>query len=179
MGLTGGTRATAATGAGTLLAGVTVTLHAVARSDPAQALGGLCLTMVALTLVALFFIHRWFTNTSAERRALADATRAVDDEKNRYVSLKAALENEHGRLSQAVAAERASLAADLAAEREALRSEFEERRGALIRETIEVAVLMHHKGKFAPPPYVRGNLIQFPQQQPEHERSRGHNVVGP
>jgi hypothetical protein len=179
MGLTGSTRATAATGAGTLLAGVAVTLHALARSDPAQALGGLCLIMVALTLIALHFIHRWFTNTSEERRALADAIRAADDERNRYVSLKAALENEHGRLSQAVAAERASLAADLAAEREALRCEFEERRGALVRETLEVAVLMHHNGKFAPPSYVKGNLIQFPQQQPERERARGHNVVGP
>ncbi len=179
MGLTGKTRTAAASGAATLLAGTAVTLHALARSDPAQALAGLSLTMVALTLIALLFIHHWFTNTSQERRALADATRAADDERNRFVSLSAALENEQGRLTQAVAAERASLAAELAAEREALHCEFEEQRGALIRETIEVAVLMHHKGKFAPPPFVKGNLIQFPQQQPERERARGHNVVGP
>ncbi len=179
MGLTGGTRATATTGAAALLAGAAVTLHAVVRGDPAQALGGLCLAMVALTLIALLFIHRWFTNTSEERRALADATRAADDERNRYVSLEAALENEHGRRTQAVAAERAALAVRLATEREALHSEFEERRASLIAETMEATVRMYRNGKFAPQPAVKGNLIPFPQQQPERERSRGHNVVGP
>lgn len=177
MGL--GTRATAATGVGTLLTGAAATLHAVARADPAQALGGLGLTMVALTLIALLFIHHWFTNTSQERRDLAERTRAAEDERNRYVSLKAALENEQGRLARDMAAERASLAVRLATEREALHSEFEERRASLIAETMEATVLMFHNGKFAPQPSVKGNLIQFPQQQPERERQRGHNVVGP
>lgn len=179
MGLTGGTRATATTGVGALLAGAAVTIHAVARADPAQALGGLCLTMAALTLIALLFIHHWFTNTSEERRALAAATRAAEDERNRYVSLEAALENEHGRRSQAVAAERAGLAVRLATEREALRSEFEERRASLIAETMEATVRMYRNGKFAPQATAKGNLIPFPQQQSERERSRGHNVVGP
>lgn len=179
MGLTGGTRAAAATGAGTLLAGAAVTVHAVARSNPAQALGGLGLAMVALTLIALFFIHRWFTNTSQERRALADATRAADEEQNRYVSLEAALENERERLTQAMAAERAAAAASLAAEREALRSEFEENRASLIAQTMEATVRMYRNGKFAPQQSTRGTLIPFPQQNPERERARGHNVVGP
>lgn len=134
--------------------------------------------MVALTLIALLFIHHWFTNTSEERRALADATRAADDERNRYFSLEAALENEHGRRTQAVAAERASLAVRLATEREALRSEFEERRASLIAETMEATFRMKLNGGFDQPS-GKGNLIQFPQQQPERERSRGHNVVGP
>lgn len=178
MGLTGGTRAAAATGAGALLTGAAVTLHAVARADPAQALGGLCITMVAITLIALFFIHRWFTNTSQERRALAVATRDADDERNRYISLKAALENEQGRLARDMAAERASLAVRLATEREALRSEFEERRASLIAETMEATVRMYRNGKLAPQHAVKGNLIPFPQQL-ERERTRGHNVVGP
>lgn len=155
------------------------TLHAVARNNPAQALAGLCLAMIALTLIALLFIHRWFTNTSAERRTLADATRAADEERNRYVSLKAALENEHGRLSQAMAEERAGLDARLATEREALRSEFEERRASLISQTMEATVRMFRNGKFAPQSSAKGNLIPFPQQQPDRERARGHNVVGP
>lgn len=162
-----------------MLAGAAVTLHAVARNDPAQALGGLCLTMIALTLIALFFIHRWFTNTSQERRDLAERTRAAEDERNRFVSLKAALENEQGRLARDMAAERAGLAVRLATEREALRSEFEERRASLIAETMEATVLMFRKGKFAPQAASKGNLIPFPQQQPGRERTRGHNVVGP
>lgn len=179
MDFTGGTRATAAIGAGTLLTGAAVTLHAVTRSNPAQTLGGLGLTMIGLTILALLFIHHWFTNTSEERRTLADATRAADEERNRYVSLKAALENEHGRLSQAMAEERADVAARLAEERESLRSEFEERRNSLIKETMEVTVRMFRNGKFAPQPTAKGNLIPFPQQQPDRERARGHNVVGP
>jgi Na+/melibiose symporter-like transporter len=179
MGLTGGTRATAAAGAGTLLTGTALTLHALARSDPAQALAGLSLTMVALTLIALLFIHHWFTNTSQERRTLADATRKADEERNRYVSLKAALENEHGRLTQAMAEERAEIAERLATERESLRSEFEENRDSLIAETMEVTVRMFRNGNFAPQPCAKGNLIPFPQQQPDRERARGHNVVGP
>lgn len=162
-----------------MLAGAAVTLHAVARNDPAQALGGLCLATIAMTLVALFLIHHWFTNTSQERRDLAERTRAAEDEGNRYVSLKAALENEHGRLARDMAAERAALAATLAVEREALRSEFEERRASLVAETMEATVRMFRNGKFAPPQSARGNLIQFPQQQPDRERQRGHNVVGP
>jgi hypothetical protein len=135
--------------------------------------------MVALTVIALLFIHHWFTNTSQERRALADATRAADEEQNRYVSLKAALENEHGRLIQAMAAERASAAASLAAEKEALRSEFEERKNFLIAQAMEATVRMHRNGKFAPQQSTKGTLIPFPQQEPERERARGHNVVGP
>lgn len=177
MGL--GTRTTVTAGAATLLTGTAATLQAVVRNDPAQALGGLCLTMISLTLIALLFIHRWFTNTSQERRDLAERTRAAEDERNRYFSLKAALENEHGRLSQAVAAERASLAADLAAEREALSIEFEERRGSLIAETMEATVLLFRNGKFAPQAAAKGNLIQFPQQQPGRERAREHNGVAP
>lgn len=179
MGLTGGTRATIATGTGALLAGAAVTLHAVARSNPAQALGGLCLTTVGLALIALLVIHHWFTNTSEERRTLAERTRAAEDEQNRYVSLEAALENEQGRLARDMAAERAALAVRLATEREALRSEFEERRASLIAETMEATVRMYRNGKFAPQPAAKGNLIPFPQQQPERARAHGHNVVGP
>jgi hypothetical protein len=162
-----------------MLAGTTITLHAVARHDPAQALGGLLLAGLALTLIALFFIHHWFTNTSQERRELAERTRAAEDERNRYVSLKAALENEQGRLARDIAAERAGLTVRLAAEREALRSEFEERRASLIAETMEATVRMFRNGMFAPQTAVKGNLIPFPQQQPDRERERGHNVVAP
>ena len=179
MGSTSGTRTAAATGTTVLVAGTATTLHALARSDPAQALAGLCLTAIALTLIALLLIHRWFTNTSRERRDLAERTRAAEDEKNRYVSLRAALENEQGRLTRDIAAERAALAATLAVEREALLSEFEERRASLVAETMEATVLMFRNGKFAPQHTVQGTLIPFPQQQPERSRVRGHNAVGP
>lgn len=162
-----------------MLGGTATTLHAAARSSPTQAFAGLSLTAIALTLIALLLIHRWFTNTSQERHDLADRTRAAEDEKDRYVSLRAALENEHARLTRDIAAERAGLAATLAVEREALRSEFEERRASLIAETMEATVLMFRNGKFAPQQAVQGTLIPFPQQQPERARARGHNAVGP
>lgn len=165
-----------------MLGGVTTTLYGAARSNPAQSLGGVCLTMIALTVIALFFIHRWFTNTSEERHTLAVATRAADDERNRYISLKAALENEQGRLSRDMAAERAALAGRLVTEREALSTEFEERRASLISETMEATVRMFHNGKFAPEVQRTGKLIPFPEQQdraPERERSREHEVVRP
>ncbi|MFD9248440.1 hypothetical protein [Streptomyces bottropensis] len=135
--------------------------------------------MIALALISLAFIHHWFTNTGQERRDLAERTRAAEEERSRYVSLKAALENEQGRLARDMAAERAGLAVRLATEREALRSEFEERRASLVAKTMEATVRMYRNGKFAPQPTAKGNLIPFPQQQPERERSRGHNVVGP
>lgn len=179
MGLTGRTRVAIATGIGALLAGTAVTLDAIARTDPAQALGGLCLVMVALTLIALLFIHHWFTNTSEERHVLAERTRAAEEEQNRYVSLKAALENEQGRLARDMAAERASLAERLVAEREALISELEERRAVIVAETMEATVRMYRNGKFAPQPSEKGILIPFPKQQPERARAHGHNGVGP
>jgi hypothetical protein len=160
-----------------MFGGATITLYGVVRRDPTLSLGGACLTMIALTLIALFFIHRWFTNTNEERRVLAERTRAADDERNRYVSLKAALENEQGRLSRDMAAERAALAVRLATEREAQRVEFEELRASLIAETMEATVRMFHNGKFAPEVQKIGNLIPFPEQQHDRlpARARSHD----
>jgi hypothetical protein len=64
-------------------------------------------------------------------------------------------------------------------ERQALEAMFEERRATLISETTEAVFLMIHGGKLAPASVSRGTVIQFPNQIPEHARSREQEVAGP
>lgn len=166
-----------------LLTGLSVTLHGVIRNDLVRAVGGTCLTLTALTAIALVLIRQWIVDTSAERRILASAQKQAEAERTRYFALQAALENEQGRLSRDMAAERSGLAARLHYDREALRSEFEERRAGLIAETMESTVLMMRGGKFDVEQKPSCNLIPFPKQhqtaEPQRERSREHGVVGP
>lgn len=167
-----------------MLAGGTLLIfHGMIRHDLPRSLGGACLAMTALTLIALGAIRRWVTDTSDERRILAATQREAQGRKDTYLAAQANLENEQSRLSRDMAAERANLAARLKAERQAMTEEFEERRAALIAETMEATVRMIQGGKMAPAQARTGNLIQFPEQHParagERERSREHGVVGP
>lgn len=185
MDLTAGTRATAIAGTLVLAGGVSIILYGILRNDLARALGGACLAMTALTLVALIAIRRWVTDTSDERRVLAAAQRHAEGERSRYFAAQAALENEQGRLNRDMAAERAALTTRLMAEREAVAAEFEERRAALIAETMEATVLMIHNNKLAPETPTKSKVIQLREHQQqrhperERERERGHGVVGP
>ncbi|MFB6787627.1 hypothetical protein ACFCWT_13220 [Streptomyces olivaceus] len=162
-------------------------IYGLFRHDLAWALGGACLTMPVLTLVALVAVRRWIVDTRDERRALAAAQRQAEGERTRYIAAQAALENEQGRLRRDMAAERAQINARMAAEREALTIEFEERRATLVCETMEATVLMFKDGKFAPDSTTPGNLIRLADRLPgqgfapdvKRERSREHGVVGP
>ncbi|MGA6223531.1 hypothetical protein ACPESV_24740 [Streptomyces umbrinus] len=173
--------------AGTATAGLTgglaVALYGTLANDLARTLGGTCLTLTALTAIALILIRRWIVDTKDERRILAAAQRQAEGERSRYVAARAALENEQGRLNRDMAAEKQGLAARLHHEREALRGEFEERRAGLIAETMEATVMMVRGGKFDVEKKPSGNLIPFPQQHQsaelQRERSREHGVVGP
>jgi hypothetical protein len=156
-----------------------VILYGIIHNEAAPSVGGAFLTITALALLTLVTIRKWIVDTSAERRTLAEAQRHAEDERSRYVTLQAALTNEQGRLSRGMAAERAGLTARLNAEREVMQAELEESRATIISETMEDTVRMMLGGKFAPEPAATCNLIQFPQQQPERERSREHGVVGP
>jgi hypothetical protein len=185
MDVTAGTRATAISAAVVLAAGVTIILYGVVRDDLPRALGGACLTMPAMTLIALVAIRRWVTDTSEARRLLAASIREAQAERSRYVAAQAALENEQGRLTRDAAADRARAAAAAIAEREALHQQFEENRAQLVCETFELAFEMARR---APDEHARAEdkrdvVIQFPTQQqeqaPARARSRGHNVVGP
>ena len=53
MNLTGGTRATATTAGTILLGGLSLTLYGAVRNDFARSLSGTCLTITALTVVAV------------------------------------------------------------------------------------------------------------------------------
>lgn len=181
MDLTGGTRVTAGAAGAAMAAGLAVILYGTLRDDLARALGGTCLTLTALTVLALALIRRWVVDTRDERRILAAAQREAVAERSRYFAAQAALEIEQGRLNRDMAAERAGLAARLKAERDAIAADFEERRATLIAETMEATLLMVRNDKLAPQPSAK--LIRFPhqqaEQQPERERSREHGVVGP
>jgi hypothetical protein len=182
MDLNIGPRTTAAAGAAVLLGGLSIVLYGILRNDLARSVGGGCVAIAALALIALVIIRRWIVDTQAERLVLSEARRKADAEGVRYFALEAALENERGRLTRDMAAERAALVVRMKAERDALETEFEERRAAIIVQTMEDIVLMMRSGKFAPEASAPGNLIQFPDQQRERteERSRErHGVSGP
>lgn len=185
MDLTGGTRVLAGTAGAALASGLAVVLYGTLRDDLARALGGTCVTLTALTVIALILIRQWIVDTSEERRALADATRRAADVRDRYVASQAALECEQTRLTRDRATERYADAALLKTEREAMAADFETRRGNLIAETMEATLLMFQGGKFNPEATGAGNLIHFPKQHPEvdpevsRERSREHGGVGP
>jgi hypothetical protein len=169
-----------------MLGGLPILLYGIWRDDTARSIGGACLVVTALILVALVLIRRWIVDTSNERRALADEQRQASEAHHRYIASQAALENEQARLNRDMATERHRIAAQLIAEREAMRDEFEEQKAALVAETMEVTVRMFHNGKLAPEDAPRkNNLIQFPKELPtqapsrQRERSREHGVVGP
>jgi hypothetical protein len=163
----------------TTTAGLATILHAIVHDDLPLSIGGLALTLIGLTALILIAV----TNTAEERRRLAAAQRAAQDEQARCLAARAANEVEYGRLRQDINAERYANAARLIAEREAMANEFAERRAADIAETMEATVRMFQGGKFAPAETKAGNLIEFPRQhperQPERARSREHGVVGP
>ena len=183
MDLVGGTRTTAVAGAAVLLGGMAVILYGVIVDDISRSVSGACLTMPALTLIALVMVRRWVSDTRDERRFLAAAQRDAEQERSRYVAAQSALEGERSRLARDQAAERAQLAAKLLAERGAMQAEFEEQRATLAAETVEATVLMFRDGKFAPDTLPRGRVIRFPKQEPgastERGRAREHGVVGP
>lgn len=179
---TAGTRAAAATTAVALTGGVTATLYGVITNEPARSLGGVCLTMTALTAIGLGAVKRWVTDTREEQHRLAQATHEAQDERATYFASRAALENELQRHMRDAAADRARAEAALIAEREAMEAEFAEKRTSLICQAIETYAQMERSGDLDRQP-PRSRVIQFPTQQPvqapERERPRGHNVAGP
>lgn len=184
MGFKGSTRVTVGAATGAALAGLALVAWGILRNHLPAALGGTCVTLTAMTALALTLIRSWIVDTSEARRALAAAQREAQARKDTYLAAQAALENEQARLNRDMAAERRRIAATLITERTAMEAAFEERRATLIAETTEAAFLMFHNGKFAPDTdATSGRLIQFPRKDqeavPHAERSREHGNVGP
>lgn len=183
MDVTAGTKATATAAAAVMAGGIAVILYGVIRDDLSRSLGGACLTMTALTLIALIAIRKWTTDTGEERRILAAAQRETQSERTRYIAAQAALENELNRLIRDAAADRARGHVALNSEREAIHQQFEEKRAQLVCDTLAIAVGLV-RGTTDDHARAENNVvIQFPTQQPEQtgerERSREHGVVGP
>lgn len=181
MELTNGTKVMAGTATAAMGGGLAVVLYGTFRNNLAHAVGGTCVTLVALTAIALILIRRWIVDTSEERRLLAASQREAQGQKSTYIAAQAALEVEQGRLTRDRALQLRADAARLKTERAALAAEFEEKRGDLISETMEATALMMRGGKLTPASPAQSTIIQFPRQHPqaERERSREHGVVGP
>ncbi|MFE2967488.1 hypothetical protein ACFXKC_28220 [Streptomyces sp. NPDC059340] len=184
MSLNGRAQTTAAAGVALLAMGLTMSVEGLFRSDVSRSLGGISLTVTALTLIGLTFIRSWIVDTRDERRDLAHAQQRAEAERRTYVSAKAALESETGRLNHEVNVERAHVASTLISERQRMRAEFEEERLQITTEAFRTGVEMERSGAFRrDEPAMPANLIQFPKQEPsrseQHARSREHGVVGP
>ncbi|MEU0207417.1 hypothetical protein [Streptomyces canus] len=164
-----------------LIAGFTLIAYSALYDQTAGTIAGACLVISALTLWSLVRIKDWVTNTSQERRTLAEATRAADEVRNRYIAAHAALEIEHSRRNRDMAAERASIEARLTTERTKMRREFEEERATLAADAFRTGVEMERAGMLKPDAPQLGNLIQFPKDLPHQQRetAREHGGVAP
>ena len=175
-------KAAIATAGGILTAGSTVIIRSASTDNVAGSIGGACLVMAGLTLIILIFVRRWVCETGAERQSLGHAQRDAQDERSRYIALKAALEGEHARLTRDMAAERAGVAATLRAERAKMTAEYRENRAKELSEAFQTGVEMERAGMLKRRQLQRGNLLKFPGPQaemPDQARSREHGVVGP
>ncbi|MFF7452168.1 MULTISPECIES: hypothetical protein [unclassified Streptomyces] len=180
---TNGTKVLATTATLAMAGGLAAVLYGTLRADLARALGGTCVTLTALTIIALILIRRWIVDTSHERQILAASQRETQNQKSMYIAAQAALEVEQGRLTRDRAAQLRADAARLKAERAAMDAEFEEKRAELVTQTMEATVLLIRSGKATAPAATENKVIQFPSQHaqahPTRERSREHGGARP
>lgn len=173
--LTAGSRTTAVAAAAVMCTGMTIIVYGVVVNDLARSLGGACLTMTALTLIALVAIRRWVTNTSVERARLAEATREVEAERLRYVAGQAAQEQESTRLRRDAAAALQRAARQIEVERAVMAEAFEEKRAKLICDTIEATYLLAREDRLTAEQERRehAKVVPFPEQEQVRARERG------
>lgn len=173
--LTAGTRTTAVAAAAVMFTGMAIIVYGVVVNDLARSLGGACLTMTALTLIALVAIRKWVTNTAAERARLAEATREVEAERLRYVAGQAAQEQESTRLRRDAAVQVRRAARQLEVERAAMAVEFEEKRAALICRTFEATYRLAREDRIESEreQHEHATVVQFPDQELARVRERG------
>ncbi|MEE4489379.1 hypothetical protein [Streptomyces sp. BE230] len=171
--LTAGNRTTAVAAATVMLTGMAIIVYGVITNDLARSLGGACLTMTALTLIALVAIRRWITNTSAERARLAEATREVEAERLRYLAGQAAQEQERARLRRDIAAASRKLAKQLEIERARLAAEFEEKRAQVICDTFAATYRLAREDRITAEREQHATVVQFPEQETARARDRG------
>jgi hypothetical protein len=189
MEITAGSKVAMATAAGILISGFAVIIHSTPDDNIAGSIGGACLVMTGLTIIALVLVRHWVINTTEERRILGACQREAQSERARYIAAQAALEGEMGRLTRDMAAERAAIRATLIEERRQMRAQFEEERSQLAADAFRTGVEMERRGDLKKKtPAQAANLIPFPKQERQrgenpqdhqHERSREHGVVGP
>lgn len=183
MGHAGVTKTTTAA-AGITLTGLAVILHGIAYNNLAHSIGGLGLTTTGLTAVALTLIHRWVTDTTKEREALAADQRKAQEERSLAFAEQAAVEGERSRLYRDLEAARAADEERLTIERAAMAQEFEDARAELVNNSMSILASWMVDGKIRPPERKNGTIIHFPDQQhqeatPRRERSREHGAARP
>lgn len=171
--LTAGSRTTAVAAAAIMIVGIGIIAYGIVANDLARSLGGACLTMTALTLLALVAIRRWVTNTSAERARLAEATREVEAERLRYLAGQAAQEQERARLRRDIAASARKMAKQLDDDRARLAAEFEEKRAQIICDTFASTYRLAREDRISAEREQHARVVQFPEQETARARERG------
>ncbi|MFF5451819.1 hypothetical protein ACFY40_11340 [Streptomyces sp. NPDC012950] len=142
-------------------------------------IAGVALCISSQLIACMHVLHRWITNVTAERAALADARQRLDQEAAKYSAGLLALAAERGRIQRDAITAASRRDATLKAEREALQAEFEEGRAELISRAMETALRLKQSGALDEPAARERVIVPFPQQPADYERirERGRDVI--
>lgn len=153
----------------TFVAGITTTATGLAAGDTARSASGASIIIIALATLSLIVLHRWVTDTSAERTRLSAAETAARNEQARYIAGLAAVDAERARLRRDATAMARRQLAQLEADREKLRDEFEDERERISTEAFRTGALMERAGLLKEPQpasvthlYARRERAAFP-----------------
>lgn len=166
--------ATAAGAVMTFSAGI-VAYGVVDSSVPAATGGGL-IALAAAGMMGLAKARAWAVDTSGERRVLAEAKQRAEDERTKYVALKAAMAEEHQRRIRDLERDRAVGRAEVAALKQALEDRYEDGREQLIIEGMETGVRLYLAGLLKAPTAITppAQVLPLFPPQPARERAAEH-----
>lgn len=135
----------------TLIAGIATTATGLTAGDTARSASGASITIIGLATLSLIVLHRWVTDTSAERGRLAAATTAASNEQARYIAGLAAVDAERARVRRDATAMARHQLAQLEAERAKLQAEFDADRERISTEAFRTGALMERAGLLKEP----------------------------
>lgn len=170
---------TYAVSAGFVLTGGALVATGVTLDSTPCAIAGVALCISAQLAACMHVLHRWITNTAAERASLTDARQHLDQQSAKYAAAMLANAAEQERIRRDAIAAACRRDAILAGERIALQKEFEENRAELISRAMETALRLKQSGALDEPATRERVIVPFPKQSAEHERirERGRDVI--
>lgn len=146
-----GARGILVASATTLTTGIALTAAGLITADSAESASGASVIILALAMIGLTVLHRWITDTSAERGRLATALTAATAERDRYIAANAAVEAERSRVRRDAASMASQQRAQLAVEREQMQNAFDRDRERLATDAFRTGAMMERAGLLAEP----------------------------